>query len=351
MQKKLSFQHIALMVIAITYAFQSQTRSALRKPDKDKPSIRASWSNNTEQQYISYSWHLKKYPIFEITAEASMQHQLPNDMIEDITTPDTNIQTKELKRQLESLVHEIQSGKETYTHFHVLHKRDFNMKKMCGLIVCKFKEYPFVVKLSLETPETFINPHCKGMVPMFFHFMSGGSNRHLTGLTRIPNLHRVHSYLEKKPDWVERVKTPRKWFWIPKTVPYITLIGENIGPECATYSNKLPAIYAIIADEINTKQQCDDLSFREKCSMIMELCNTLNCIIDPHENNFVFERTPQGKVIISIIDTEHFPTMVGLPDTLNTFNNHFQWYLSLACKCFNDMFVSTKKKRMHVIPV
>lgn len=339
------------LLIAISFIQLVLPRSIHRKKDHAIPHIKAYWQHTPTTTYESDSWYIKHYPVFAINALPSLKHSLPTDHIPNIIDEKNPINTKKIRMQLETLVKEIKEHKTSYHHFDVVHKADFNSKKGCGFIVCKFKEFPLIIKLSLETPETFINPHSKGgiiggIVPRFFHFMSGGANRHLTGLTRIPNLEQVNRLLSVHPRWQSIVHTPRKWFWIPENTPYITITGTNIGPEKNTFSNDLPSIYGIIADAINTKEEATLLNGLERNSIIMELCNDLHCIVDPHANNFVFSKNNDTtKFNITIIDTEHFPTMVGLPEHMSTFINHTQWYLSLAYKCFNDMFVCTKKKR------
>jgi hypothetical protein len=51
-----------------------------------------------------------------------------------------------------------------------------------------------------------------------------------------------------------------------------------------------------------------------------------------------------GKIII--VDTEHFPSFVGLKEEI-TFNNYTEWYLYLAGKCFKNEFLLTKKERRN----
>jgi hypothetical protein len=47
---------------------------------------------------------------------------------------------------------------------------------------------------------------------------------------------------------------------------------------------------------------------------------------------------------IVIIDTEHFPTTVGIKEKVY-FNNYFEWFSFLAGKCAKDWFFRSKKDR------
>jgi len=75
---------------------------------------------------------------------------------------------------------------------------------------------------------------------------------------------------------------------------------------------------------------------------VLQLCNDLNLIVDPHEDNFVVTRDPcTQELIITIVDTEHFPTIVGIRNK-QSFTGYVDFYLSLAYKAFNDIFFRTK---------
>ena len=47
------------------------------------------------------------------------------------------------------------------------------------------------------------------------------------------------------------------------------------------------------------------------------------------------------KFTITLVDTEHFPTMVGV-FSKKSFKNHNEWYVYLAGKCIFDMYLQTK---------
>ena len=108
----------------------------------------------------------------------------------------------------------------------------------------------------------------------------------------------------------------------------------------------LPGTYAVIADAINTEQNMT-ISQKEMNKIIMQLCNDLDVIVDPHSDNFIFKYNKEKKdFTIVIIDTEHFPTIVGLKEK-KRFRNHYSWYLYLAGKCFYDGYLRTKDQRYY----
>ena len=90
-----------------------------------------------------------------------------------------------------------------------------------------------------------------------------------------------------------------------------------------------PGTYVIVADAIPTEKKLD-IKKRERQEVVMELCNDLGLCIDPHENNFIFLRNPKTKRMgITIIDTEHFPTFVGMKE-----KHHFKNHRQLAWRDF-----------------
>lgn len=320
-------------------------RSVHRPADPDVPQITAYWNNQSPRYTIKDS-HLKEYPIFKITAQDSYKYLIPDTPITFSTNATKKVTGALLKKHLEQFLQEIQTGITPFTYFDILRDKDYNASKQCGFIIAKHKFFPFVVKLSIERPETFVDPFCKGIVPMYFFFMAGGSNRHMTGLTRILNLHKTNQALAANPQWRDRVKTPRKWFWLPKEPPFFHITGKNIGGNKKTIRTSLPSVYAIIADAIDTSHEIP-LATKTKNNLIIQLCNDLNLRVDPHEDNYIFQIDPiTGKVIIIIVDTEHFLTMVGVNEK-QQFTGHADFYTSLAMKCARDVFLCTKNKRMQ----
>ncbi len=329
--KKFNYKSILFCILlSITNFSLIHSRRSIHRPDQHFPEITSCYANN--KRYLLKSRYIDPYPLFVINAKESMNYMLP----------DTSLGI-ELKKNLEHFLTEIKNGKKIFTYFDILCDKDFSFKNRCGFIVVKFKNYPFVAKLSIERPETFIDPFCKGIIPMSFFFMAGGANRHITGLTRIPNLHEVKKIIANHPKWHQRVKIPRKWFWLPEQANDIKLEGKNLDSQKKIITNSLPDTYAVIADAIEISNNLL-ISNKIKNKIIIRLCNDLNLIVDPHENNFIFQQDPiTKKLVIIIIDTEHFPTMVGLSGK-NTFKNHIDFYASLVAHCAQRMFFCGKNR-------
>ena len=61
----------------------------------------------------------------------------------------------------------------------------------------------------------------------------------------------------------------------------------------------------------------------------------------------------KGNNKLIIVDTEHFPSLVGFKEKKKKrFNNYSQYYLHLARKCTNDLLCRTKhdRKMAQVVP-
>jgi hypothetical protein len=326
-------------------------RSVHRKSNPFMPEITTYWQGDT-QTYTLKESHLQEYPIFRVTAHANDEYRLPHTGITYGNHLQHTLPTNTINELIEHLLTEIYTGKKTFTHFTLIHENDYNPQKKCGFIVFKFNEYPFVLKLSLETPQTFIDPYSKGFIPTFFFFMAGGSNRHLTGLTRIKNMYAVKEKIAQHPQWAGHVIVPRKWFWTPKNNRSFIISGKNIGNH-KTIQTEMPSVYGIIAEMI-TKDDSVTISLKNRKKIVIQLCNDLDLIIDPHISNYIFSKDPlTGKNIITIIDTEHFPTLVGIKEKEH-FNGINRWYLNVTVKCFKDMYLRSKEERIlaqtHITP-
>ncbi|HSC24861.1 MAG TPA: hypothetical protein VLB80_01420 [Candidatus Babeliales bacterium] len=320
-------------------------RSHFRKKDKDIPKITIGWKNS-KKKISRTNWAYKAYPMFTVfNHEYFYKNILPNDVINYTNKQNEFVDCQTLNNIIEKLLKEVKKQKRQYTHFDILKNSNFNHKKQCGLLILKFKNYPFVLKLFMETPTSFIDPYCKGFENQFFFYMSGGMNRHIAGLTRIRNLELVKNQIDNSTRWKNKVITPRKWYWIPKKHRFIQINGYNIGGEKKEISTLMPSVYAIIADAIDTTEDAPLLSSQQKSELIMELCMDLHLFVDPHADNFVIKYQPKiNDYYISIVDTEHFPSIVGLQEE-PFFNNHLEWYLYLGAKYFQDAFLQTKNDR------
>lgn len=317
-------------------------RSQFRKKDPYTPEITIGWQGSPKR-ITRTDWHYTEYPIFTTFHETFFyNHMLPKRSIKIRSNEDQSVNGSVLMEQIEGLLKEIKKRKKKYTNFTVLRARNFNVQQKCGLLIAKFKNYPFVLKLFIETPKTFIDPYCKGFENQFFFYMSGGINRHIAGLTRIKNLELIQEQIAQHPQWKDRVTAPRKWYWLPKHPFWLDIRGKNIGQK-AEVRTKIPGIYAVIADEIDTKDYTPSLSYQERNELVMELCMDLQLFVDPHSDNFVVKYNEHdGHYHITIVDTEHFPSVVGLKEE-PFFTSHLEWGLYLSAKFFQDAFLQTKQ--------
>lgn len=332
---KLVVMSAMLLLYSIVYA-----RSPQRKKDPSVPMIITRWQGADQSHSLSY-YHLQEKPFFHLFDPIHFfEHLLPLGPIVYRHGTGT-ICGESIANLIEQLIEEIQKNKNTYTHFTILKKRDFNKRDKTGLIIVKLKEYPFVIKLFMETPESFVYPLSKGFEPTCFFLMGGGVNRHLNGFTRIKNLLYLRQKIASDHYWAHRVDFPRKWFWLPKNPQWIELEGFNMGknPQI-TKKTLIPAVYAIVCDYIDVERTFSLTNIDDR-NTALELSNFFRQSIDPHINNYGIER--QTKKIVPL-DTEHFPTMVGYQEPPYC-QNYLQWYLKLSLKMLKDCIGTTKKER------
>lgn len=315
-------------------------RSVHRPKESWIPSISTHWLDGGKRRYTLTNAHLEAYPLFELfDNDYFYAHFLPNSTITYRSNTTASTTGEQLNKLIEHLLTEIAQHKKVYTHFSMLQKRDFNRRRACGSLIVKFKDYPFVLKLFMETPKSFVNQHCKGFVPMCFFYMGSGVNRHMTGFTRLKNLDQLNERIKQDSYWSQHIDTPRKWFWLPKKDRWIEIVGTNIGNKKKLVT-KIPATYAVIADAINIERTLSFWSSEDK-KLELELCNFFELAIDPHITNFIVEKET-GKLVI--IDTEHFPTIVGLRKS-RPFYSYVGWLLHLSGKFFCDTMLRTKHDR------
>lgn len=315
-------------------------RSLLRPADETMPRLTAQWADRKGKLYSITDSHLEEYPLFVVyKPEYFERHRLPANDISYRYCPDKKVSGATLDKLIKDLLKEIERGKRKYTHFTLLQDKDFNHTKAAGLAVFKFKEYPFILKLFIETPESFVNPWMKGILPVWFFYMAGGGNRHITGLTRIQNKIVISERLQANPKWAPFVDVPHKWFWTPEDPNMIRLTGHNIAGK-ETITTHIPGTYAIIAEAIEPSNE-PTVFDRHKRKIALELCNTLDLFIDPHIDNFMVEK---GSNKLVIIDTEHFPTLVGLKEKAS-YKTYVRWYLGLMKKASYDIFFRNKADR------
>lgn len=324
----------------LTIVTMSEPRSIHRPQNETLPTITTSWEGDPEKYRLCDS-HWERYPIFQLFEEDYFrQHLLPPEPVLFRNNDYEKIDTALLNRMLEGFVAEINQHKRKYTDFAIIQNKDFNRRRGCGLLIVKCKRYPFVVKMFIETPKSFIDPWCKGREPVFFFYMGGGVNRHLTGLTRIKNLEQINGSLQTNVRWRKTVSTPRKWYWLPRDPRWIIVEGKHVGPE-KEVRTRIPGIYAIVADYIQKEKGFSLLNTHDRVTAL-DLCNDLGMLIDPHIQNFFIEK---GTKKIVIVDTEHFPTVVGFKEK-KRYKSYFEWYLGLSGICAKNMFFRTKNERI-----
>lgn len=333
-----------IAIFTILSIVSLQARHPFRRPNTDFPLISAQWQDE-DAAYSMRSPYVRLHPLFTIKTEDLFQYRLPKD---GISLGAEKLDNKTINYLVEKVLSEIKSRKKNIKkdkqleHFKVLQDKNFNYKKCCGLIVLKFKNYPLVLKLFMEQPSSILQFRSTGFEPTFFFYMGGGANRHLSGFTRPKNREILLQKAKTFERWADYISCPRKWVWLPHNQRDIILTGKNIaGYE--TIQTHIPSIYGIIADEVPVKEATDQIPHKVRSRIIMQLCNDLEMYVDPHEKNFVFlkdERRDRFKIVI--LDTEHFPTMVGILRR-KKFRNHTQWYTYLASKCFHDMYMQSKR--------
>lgn len=327
------------LFILLFITYEMSPRSVYRPRDPLMPEITVSWTDSPVSYTLRES-HLEEYAFFKLfDRNHFFSHLLPKGPISFRHHETVKVDSSVLTSLIDKLIQEIEQKKPEFSHFKVLQEKNFNRDRVSGLLIVKFKDYPFVVKLFVETPENFVQPFDKGWEPRFLFFMGGGVSRHMTGFTRIKNLELVNNLLQQSPYWSQKVDTPRKWFWVPPSSRWIKIAGKNIGNKPQV--TQVPGIYCIIADAIEPKHIFSIFNAQER-DIALDLFNYLEMLVDAHINNFMIEKD-SNKIVI--VDTEHFPTIVGLREKPSRFNSYASWYMYLSRKCFGDMFLRTKKTR------
>lgn len=315
-------------------------RSIHRPKEKNTPYIETHWADKKDQSYQLKSSYLEEYALFKTFNEPFFRKNLlPDGPIPYRNHPEKTVPGTVIKTLIDKLVQEVQNKQKTFTDFNVLCKKDFNRRACSGLMILKCKHHPFVVKMFMENPKSFVHYTSKGIVPTFVFFMSGGINRHMIGFSRIKNLQELQTKVAQSPEWADKITFPRKWFVLPSQSRWIEIVGNNIGTQ-KTQSITIPGTYCIIADWIDADRQAS-LFNKEDKKTCMALCNHLGLAIDPNTNNFLFER---GTNKIALIDTEHFLSLVGIKESVE-FTSYLGWLWHLGTYCATRMFFRDKSTR------
>jgi len=268
------------------------------------------------------------------------KHMLPYGNLK-FRKGEESVHTDILKEQNELVLQEVLHGQKEFTDFSILKDRDFNYKSLSGLLVLKNKKYPFVLKLFIEHPETFIEPLQKSFEASCIFILSGNM-RHLSGFTRINNLENSKKLLSKDPEFRYYIDFPRKWYWMPKTQSLLEINWhDNHHQHFETI--KIPSIYGIVCDFIDVDKELQKQEFYTLRQISIDVTKYLHFSIDPHDDNFVPEK---GSNKIVIIDTEHFPTVAGLDKEMNA-KEYNQWYFELARKATKRLLWRSKQERIQ----
>lgn len=315
--------------------------------DPTIPTIKVANTKSPTEQYIQKDSHLTYDAIFKLyDHNYLLNNYLPKANIRHYEGKNVWYATKRLEKHLQKLILAIRKGKKKFRHFEILKASNFNENLKCGMIIVKHKKMPFVIKVFIEHPETLVHPTWKGLEPVFFFYM-GGTNRHFAGFTRIKNREHIALWANNNTKWKDKILVPRKWFWLPKDPQWICIEGENMRNDNQKETILIPGTYAIIADFFDYKE--NEKYKKERKNIIMEFCNDINMYVDPHENNFILTKNIRdpNSFCLAIIDTEHFPTMVGIDTTKRiTFSSHIQWLCQLGLKCLHDIYFRLKSSRL-----
>lgn len=318
---------------------------SIHHPRPNTPQLSVTWSDSDparpEPIYTLTSPFLEEWAIFDrFDLDFHLQHQLP-ETISYRNQPEKSVLRETINDLIERFLVELHKHKkssDSFTDFKVLKDDDFNYRRGCGIIIVKLKNYPFVLKLLHETPETFVAPYSKGFVPTFLFTLGGGINRFLAGFTRIPNLYAINEKIAADQRWSQLVSAPRKFFWLPKNVRWFTVTGTNFGQK--KLQGTFPSTYGIVCDEIVAERTLQ-ISNKADRKLALDLAHFIGNRIDPHICNFMVEKGT-GKIVF--IDTEHFASIVGLKEPL-VFRSYSVWYLKLSNNCLKKAMFRSKASR------
>lgn len=245
------------------------------------------------------------------------------------------INSKDLSNLASELIEKIKIGHRKFKHFIILKDKDFNYKTLSGLIILKFKDYPFVIKLSIEHPYTMVRPYSKNYQTDSI-FVMGGNLRHLSNFTRISNLERIKNILKFNPFYLQSLNFPRKWYWKPDRGSHDLKITWS----CAGNTKEilLPCVYATISDFIDTTNIQPQ---QELNKLAMQIAIDTGFLIDPHAGNLVLEKNTNR---YALIDTEDFRMMLGLNKSMRA-KKYIGWYIEMIGNFLNVYCCRSKSER------
>lgn len=345
-------RYITLLLISIITKIDS--RSIRRPQDLTIPvitvypsdqAIAETWfSRKTNENTRFKTKHVFKSPYLRINPikqafdqDFFKEHYLPENEVLHFRNASGKINTDTLDRLAQSLVAEIKAGQTVFTNFKILKDRDFNYNKLSGLLVVKYNDYPFVLKIAIEHPHTMIDPYSKSAEATFI-FIFGGNIRHLSNFTRISNLENIKKILMFNPYYLDNIDFPRKWYWQPKNNYNLEIIW-HASPYKSEEKFSIPSIYAVISDYIDIDPTYPQ---QELNKIAMKISTDTEFLIDPHAGNTVVEK---GSTKYTMLDTENFRIMTGLDHTMSS-TKYFSWYLELATSCLKTYAGRSKKERI-----
>lgn len=340
------------------FAFLSsflEGRNPRRPIDKSIPSITIQPSNmdiaktwhsvKTKANIRKKSQHSLKSPYLRINPIQKgfdhhffKKHYLPHNKTITYRNNSGSINTKVLDKLAEEVITEIKAGQRKFIHFKILKDNDFNYKELSGLLVLKYKDYPFVIKIAIEHPHTMVQPYSKSFEATSI-FVFGGNIRHLSNFTRITNLEDIKQILSYNPYYLENIDFPRKWYWKPKQ-NYDLHITWNKTPYRNAKNFIIPSIYTVICDyiDIDTSYPQSELN-----KIAMKVATDVEFRIDPHAGNFVVEK---GSTKYTMLDTENFRIMTGLDHTMSA-RKYISWFFELAMSCLHVYCGREKNQRIR----
>lgn len=348
---KKNMQLLGLFTAMLAINQSIQTRDARRPVDiitpkitvtASDPCLAKSWmtASQTEyspnQSYYLLNNFLRLKPIKNgFDAQFFQQNYLPQDLIH-FRDHSGIVQTSTLSKLANEVIEAIKMGQRDFKHFKILKDRDFNYATLSGLLVLKYKDYPFVIKISIEHPHTIIKPFSKSYEAAGM-FVVGGNLRHLSNFTRIMNLKRIQKILFHNPFYIQNIDFPRKWYWLPDC-SYDLKIEWSCNHKHDVIS--IPSIYAVISDFIETESQQPQ---NELNKLSMKVARDVGFLIDPHAGNMVVEKNTRKYILL---DTEDFRLMTGLSASMNA-NKYIGWWIEMIGTSAKTCFLRTKKQRLQ----
>ena len=336
MNKHYLFCFITLAI----YFFSTLSRSHFRKIDPRQGYISIGWSGDKNK--ITFNSPFLQYnSIFQLfDKKFFFKNTIDTQQIIYRKNKNKSVSGKTLSNIAQTAVEELMQGKNKLTHFNFIKKADFHKKTKTGILILKYKDFPFILKLFIESPKGFCNPYSKGTVPSCFFVMSG-SIRHLLGFTRIKNLQDINKKIEKNSILSGIIETPRKWYWIYNNCKWLAIQEHNMSQDNKTTA--IPSIYGVIADAIEEEKN-KNISSKLHRKICIKVYNLFDCSIDPHSINIMLEKNTNKFVII---DTEYFPLIVGFRNKNKT-NGYVSWLIDLSLKYIKDKYGHTKNERIII---